>query len=196
MREAENAAWEIKERVSCRAFAEFMGLKVSPSGFAVCPFHGDRDASLKIYEGGRGWCCYGCHRGGDVINMAKEWYGTSFAETLRAIDRDFDLKLFDERTEPRRADDTGAAHRIIAQARRKKAENAARAAEEKYLDCYGEWLRWKTLSEMLEPKRNGGELYAGFGIALKNAQALETKLSKLESRRNALCRELKKAATY
>lgn len=41
-------------------------------GFMVCPFHGDRDASLKVYKGAKGWHCFGCGRGGSVIDFVME----------------------------------------------------------------------------------------------------------------------------
>ena len=189
-------AWSVKERVSCRDFAASMGLNVNAKGFALCPFHGDSDASLKIYEDGRGWCCYGCHRGGDVINLASAWYGTGFRETLRRIDQDFGLNLYGEGAGPLRSSDTIPARRIFAQTRRRRLEAQAREAEDQYLDCYADWLHWKTISEMLSPQANGGTMYKGCAIALRRAQEREPTLNELESRRNALCRELKKAATY
>ena len=64
----------VKESVSCKDFAEHIGLSVNRSGFCCCPFHGEKTPSLKIYSDGRGWYCFGCHQGGDVINMAKLYY--------------------------------------------------------------------------------------------------------------------------
>lgn len=93
-------ASEIKARITCRDFADHVGLKVNRSGFAVCPFHGDNDASLKIYKGDRGWCCFGCHKGGDVINLASLWYGgTTFKETMQRLNDEFNLGMVPESQE-------------------------------------------------------------------------------------------------
>jgi RepB DNA-primase from phage plasmid/CHC2 zinc finger len=41
-----------------------------------CPFHGDTDPSLHVYEtAGEGWYCYGCGRGGTVIDFAAAVFG-------------------------------------------------------------------------------------------------------------------------
>lgn len=140
----------IKERVSCRAFADFMGLRLDPKGFTVCPFHGDNDPSLKIYDGNRGWTCFGCHKGGDVINLAKEWYGLGFGETLAAIDRDFKLGLTDQSPEARVQRDRWAAEHMrkdtIAE-RRAKREQLRR--EKEYWDAVDVWRWWKDMERIL-----------------------------------------------
>lgn len=38
-------------------------------GFAICPFHGDSNASMRVYPDDRGFYCFGCHQGGDVIDF-------------------------------------------------------------------------------------------------------------------------------
>ena len=72
----------VKARVSCRELMEANGIRVNRHGFCVCPFHSDKDASLKIYGSGRGWVCYGCHKGGDVINLAKLLYNVGFKDAV------------------------------------------------------------------------------------------------------------------
>ena len=190
-------AFEIKEKVSCRAFAEgVMGIKPDQKGFAVCPFHGDRDASFKIYDGGgRGWTCFGCHRGGDVINLAREWYGVGFQEALKNIDRDFALKLCDNAGKARTADDTAALRRLISEKKRKDAEKEALNAENEYLDALDEWLRWRNIARALSPRRNGGETLKGYAIALKRQQETEIRLDQAEGRRDRLCRKLRQATS-
>ena len=69
-----------------------------------CPFHaGDRTASLKVYDAApnprkRGWYCFGCQAGGSVIDFVMKMESCSFAEAVRAIDRDLNLNLL--RPEP------------------------------------------------------------------------------------------------
>jgi DNA primase len=45
---------------------------------ACCPFHKDRSPSLYIYKGGRQWYCFGCGKGGDVIDFVRELHNVDF----------------------------------------------------------------------------------------------------------------------
>ena len=182
-----DVAFLIKERVSCRQFLEAVGVTVNGSGFAVCPFHGDRDASLKVYSDGRGWCCFGCHKGGDVINLAMEWYGESFPDTLRRIDADFGLKLFDGQAPVRTSSDTTAMQRLLVDRKRQKSAEAIKKAEDEYFAALDEWLKWREIARVLRPQENGGELYAGYAIALKHYYKYDCLLARAETRRAALC---------
>lgn len=84
----------IKERVTCREMLESFGVSVDRKGFAVCPFHNEKTASLKVYDDPkRGWCCHACHAGGDVINLAKLWYGVNVRQAIERINIDFGLCL-------------------------------------------------------------------------------------------------------
>lgn len=137
-----DTATAIKESVSCQQFADFIGLKVNRSGFAVCPFHGDNDASLKIYKGGRGWCCFGCHRGGDVINFASLWYGTNFKDTIKQLNDDFNLGLLSEQQE------TGVNRALMAvevakrKMQRLKEERQQAASEAVFWNVFDKWLAY------------------------------------------------------
>lgn len=43
-----------------------------------CPFHNDRSPSLSIYSGGKRWYCFGCGKGGDVIDFVRELHQIEF----------------------------------------------------------------------------------------------------------------------
>ena len=49
---------------------------------ARCPLpgHDERTASFTVYPGDRGWWCYGCGRGGDVVNLAALAWGIDRAD--------------------------------------------------------------------------------------------------------------------
>jgi DNA primase len=94
-------------------------------GFMVCPFHGDRDASLRIYKGTNGWHCFGCGRGGSVIDFVMEQEGCAFPIAVRALDQTFHLGLMDPYENPQ---DAEIKHRI------QRAFDQYAAAAEKYLD--------------------------------------------------------------
>ena len=55
-------------------------------GVIVCPFHGDKDASLHLYPGARGWCCFGCHKGGTVIDWVMLMEDVGFTDAVRILD--------------------------------------------------------------------------------------------------------------
>lgn len=84
----------IKARVTTRALCERVGLKLDRHGGAVCPFHDDHDASLKVYDNPeRGWHCYGCKAGSTVIDFAVRWYGITFKQAIARLNYDFSLGL-------------------------------------------------------------------------------------------------------
>lgn len=85
----------IKNQVSTRDLCEHVGLKLDRSGSALCPFHGDQKTpSMKVYaDPARGWHCFGCGQGGDVIKFAMMWYGIGFWQAIVRIDTDFGMCL-------------------------------------------------------------------------------------------------------
>ena len=73
-------------------------------GFMVCPFHGDKDASLKVYPGSGGWHCFGCGKGGSVVDFVMEHEGCNFRTAITAIDKAMRLGLEDPNEDPFRAE--------------------------------------------------------------------------------------------
>lgn len=95
--ETMDRASEIKSRVSMLDVIERYGYETNRSGFMRCPFHqGDHTASLKVYPGERGWHCFGCGRGGSVIDFVMELFGISFSQAIVRINSDFSLGLCGE----------------------------------------------------------------------------------------------------
>lgn len=72
--------------------ARFYGFEPNRAGFIRCPFHsGDNTASLKIYQGKRGWHCFGCGKGGSVIDFAMELFDLNFRQAVLRLNSDFNL---------------------------------------------------------------------------------------------------------
>lgn len=84
---------EIRRRVSCVEAARWYGFAPNRGGFICCPFHHERTPSLKVYDGERGFFCFGCHKGGDVIELVSELLGVSRTEAAQDINRSFSLGL-------------------------------------------------------------------------------------------------------
>lgn len=52
---------------------------------ACCPIHDDRTPSFYIYEGDRRWHCFGCGRGGDVLDFIRELHGVGLREAAEML---------------------------------------------------------------------------------------------------------------
>lgn len=139
----------IKERVTTQEMMERVGVHVDRRGMAVCPFHGDSDASLKVYlDPRRGWHCYGCHAGGDVIDFAMRWYGLGFKDAVARINEEFALGL--PIGEPMTVAQRRAVRDEIERARQERHALQRRTAEAEsaYWAAYDAWLNnERTLQE-------------------------------------------------
>lgn len=96
-------AGEIKRALPARDVFEHYGFRPNRSGFIQCPFHqGDRHGSLKVYDGDRGWHCFGCGAGGSVIDFAMRLFDLDFKGACLRLNEDFRLGLSSQR--PTRAE--------------------------------------------------------------------------------------------
>ena len=99
-----SAAQTIRDTVDMEQILSLYGYRTR-HGFMVCPFHGDTDASLKVYKGSSGWHCFGCGRGGSLIDFVMEHEGCDFRTAVYAIDNALRLGLFTGREDPYRLED-------------------------------------------------------------------------------------------
>ena len=65
---------EIKQQVGMRQAADFYGYPVDRQGRCLCPFHNDKKPSMKIYPNDKGYYCFSCGAGGDVITFVSRLY--------------------------------------------------------------------------------------------------------------------------
>ncbi|MFQ7310191.1 MAG: CHC2 zinc finger domain-containing protein, partial [Mediterraneibacter sp.] len=56
----------VKQSVTTRQAAEHYGIRVGRNGMCVCPFHDDKNPSMKV---DRRFHCFGCQADGDVIDF-------------------------------------------------------------------------------------------------------------------------------
>ena len=84
---------EIKSRVSSKEAFLYYGIELDRSGFCKCFLTGERTASLKVYDGDRGWHCFGCHAHGSVIDFVMQYFGFTFQDAISKINTDFSLGL-------------------------------------------------------------------------------------------------------
>ena len=95
---AENVFEAVKQSVSTREAAEFYGIKVSRTGMACCPFHDDKNPSMKVDQR---FHCFGCGEDGDVIDFTAKLFNLSPKEAAEKLAQDFGL-IYDGQAPPRR----------------------------------------------------------------------------------------------
>ena len=98
-----SAAQVIRDSVTMEQIISLYGYKTK-HGFMVCPFHGDKDASLKVYPGSGGWHCFGCGKGGSVVDFVMEHENCDFRTAVIAIDKAMHMGLADPREDAYKAE--------------------------------------------------------------------------------------------
>jgi len=53
--------------------------------FGLCPFHGEKTASFSVAPDKGIYYCFGCHKGGGVINFQMEIEGLSYPDAVRSL---------------------------------------------------------------------------------------------------------------
>lgn len=95
---AENVFEAVKQSVSTREAAEFYGIEVKRNGMACCPFHDDKNPSMKVDQR---FHCFGCGEDGDVIDFTAKLFNLSPKEAAEKLAQDFGL-IYDSQAPPRR----------------------------------------------------------------------------------------------
>ena len=131
-----DVAAQIKQALTMQEVAERYGFTPNRNGYIQCPFHqGDDHGSLKIYPGERGWCCFGCHKGGTAIDFAMLLFDITFPQAVVRLSTDFNLGLSNDTTTPQERSE-------LIEARRREAEKKAEIAAQypvvagEYRDCF------------------------------------------------------------
>lgn len=155
------------------------------AGFAVCPLHGDHDASLKVYDNGRGWVCYGCHKGGDVINLAMGLYGVGFQDAIRKLNEEFNVGIEIDRVPSVKEAFQAAAKVAKRKAERKREQEEKALLERSYWKAFDRWLGLDRLVEDLEGTfdRFADSFPAAFCKAILDRNEAYEALMNLEERR-------------
>lgn len=83
----------IRRMVSGRDVCEMYGVKLTDKGFAHCLFHSERTASMKVYDGEKGFYCFGCGARGDSLDLVEKLFNLSTDEAARKLNEDFSLRL-------------------------------------------------------------------------------------------------------
>ena len=78
----------VKQSVTTRQAAEHFGIRVGRNGMCVCPFHADKNPSMKV---DRRFHCFGCQEDGDVIDFVGKLFQLSPYDAARKLMADFHL---------------------------------------------------------------------------------------------------------
>ena len=159
---AENVFEAVKQSVSTREAAEFYGIKVSRTGMACCPFHDDKNPSMKLNE--EYFYCFGCGATGDVIDFTAKLFDLSPKEAAEKLAQDFGL-IYDSQAPPRRRyvrqkteaqkfrEDRQRCYRVLSDyyylLKKWEADNSPRTPEEKPHPRFVEAIQKKTYVEYL-----------------------------------------------
>ena len=90
----DNVFSEIKNRLAMPEVARFYGLEMNRAGMACCPFHDDKNPSLKVYDDH--FYCFGCGATGDCTGFVAKLFGLRQIDAAKKISEDFGLGLFEK----------------------------------------------------------------------------------------------------
>ena len=158
---AENVFEAVKQSVSTREAAEFYGIKVRRTGMACCPFHDDKNPSMKVDQR---FHCFGCGEDGDVIDFTAKLFDLSPKEAAEKLAQDFGL-IYDSQAPPRRRyvrqkteaqkfrEDRQRCYRVLSDyyylLKKWEADNSPRTPEEEPHPRFVEAIQKKTYVEYL-----------------------------------------------
>ena len=78
----------VKQNVTTRQAAELYGISVSRNGMAVCPFHNDKNPSMKL---DRRFHCFGCQADGDAADFVSRLFQLPSKEAAMKLADDFGI---------------------------------------------------------------------------------------------------------
>ena len=154
----------------------YYGIELNRSGFCKCFLTGERTASLKVYDGDRGWHCFGCGAHGSVIDFVMMYFGLSFKDALAKINEDFSLGLpIGEKLDRRKQIEMNRQAFM-----RKRSVEEEKAEQERldnaYWKAFEEWKRLDDNKRNFAPKTPTEPLQPLFVEALKNISGAEYRL--------------------
>ena len=86
----------VKQNVTTRQAAELYGIPVSRNGMAVCPFHNDKNPSMKL---DRRFHCFGCQADGDAVDFVSRLFELPIKDAAMKLADDLGI-VYDNRQKP------------------------------------------------------------------------------------------------
>lgn len=133
-RDGMNVFEAVKENVTARQAAEMYGIWVNRNGMACCPFHDDRNPSLKV---DKRFHCFGCQADGDVIDFAARLFGLNSKEAALKLAEDFSVSFDAKGHDPPRR--RPVKRKISEELRFRQAEQRCFRVLSDYYHLLGQW---------------------------------------------------------
>ena len=130
----------VKAELNARQVVESYGIAVRHNGMCCCPFHGDKNPSMKVDE--KRFHCFGCGEDGDVIQFAARYFDLSRYDAAKKLAEDFGVAY--EKWKPER-DEKGKM--VQPKPRPKSPEQIYREKEHHFLKDWKEQYKPKTVDE-------------------------------------------------
>ena len=150
----------VKQNLTTRQAAEMYGIRVNRHGMAVCPFHNDKNPSMKV---DKRFHCFACQADGDAVDFVSRLFGLPNKAAAMKLADDFGIS-YDNRQK----------HRIKLHIREPTPEQRYRQEESrcyKVLSDYFHHLRtWK---QQYAPKQPEDEWHPLFVEALQRESHIE-----------------------
>lgn len=173
----------IKEQVTTRQACQMYGIPINRSGFARCVAHNDTKPSMKVYDGNRGWYCFACNTGGDVISLVQLALGVDYKTAIARINDDFGLHLPLNRSLT--ASEKAAMEQEAQKRKRLIAEIEAfkQKVEDDYWKAFDIWWGYEKNRLQYAPKDASEELHPLYVEAMQRLPEAEDELNRADDRR-------------
>ena len=157
----------VKDSITTRDAAERYGISVNRKGMCKCPFHKDKNPSMKV---DKRFHCFGCQADGDVIEFTSRLFDCNKKAAVLKLASDFGIRY-----------DKHAAY--IPSPRKPVSEEEKTAHQAAYFfgklaDYRNHLINWET---EYAPSRPGDEFHPRFVEALANLPQVENDLDILWS---------------
>ena len=167
----------IKSQINMIDICKTYGFNIQRGNFICCPFHNEKTPSLKLYDGNRGFYCFGCGEHGSVIDFVMRYFNIDFPKAISKLNDDFKLGLPIGKKIDRR---TQLEINKAAFERKRKIESEKKRREQIENDYWAAFDEWKRLDDNRRnyaPKSPTDPLHPLFVEALKNIDGAEYNLS-------------------
>lgn len=173
----------IKGSVKCRDYMESCGIVFNHRGFACCPFHGEKEPSLKVYDRTNSWVCFGCHKGGDVINFARLYWDVGFKDACLRVAEYAGIDTGEEHPVDEATQYEQRIRAAKAKAERIAEQERDERLEKEYWDAYDRWLDNERILQDKAPRSPDEDFDPAFVQALIDKQFIEQDLEMATIRR-------------
>ena len=83
----------VKQAVTTRQVAEYLGLTIDEKGMTCYPFHSSNAPNMRISDR---YYCFDCRASGDVIDFVAAYLGVDKLEAVKLIANDFGISIEDQ----------------------------------------------------------------------------------------------------